>query len=207
MKILLLSPHTDDIELGAGGTIIKFMKKGYKIKWVVFSTCEDAVPAGLPKNRLKKEFLNVVKKVGIKDYEILDFKSRVFYERRQELLDKLYHLNKKFKPDVVVGPSIHDIHQDHSQVAIEMIRAFKKDSNILSYEEPWNNINFEPRFFSVLTKEEVEKKWNLLKTYKTQFILKRNYFTKEFVIGLARTRGTQVNSEFAEAFEVIRWRF
>ena len=206
MRILLLSPHTDDVELGAGGTVIKFVNKGYDIKWVVFSTCEDAVPKEMPKDTLKKEFLRVIKKVKINDYEIWDFKNRFFYKERQRILDKLYNLNKEFKPNMVIGPSINDFHQDHNQVAQEMVRAFKKDANILSYEEPWNNINFEPRVFSILTKEEIEKKWDLLKTYETQFKLRRNYFTEEFVSGLARMRGTQVNSEFAEAFEVLRWR-
>ena len=206
MRVLLLSPHTDDVELGAGGTAIKFVNRGYDIKWVVFSTCEDAVPEGMPKDTLKKEFLRVMKKVKIDDYEIWNFKNRFFYTERQKMLDKLYKLNKEFKPDMVIGPSINDFHQDHNQVAQEMVRAFKKDASILSYEEPWNDINFEPRVFSILTKEEIEKKWDLLKTYETQFKLRRNYFTEEFLKGLARMRGTQVNSEFAEAFEVLRWR-
>ncbi len=205
MRVLLLSPHTDDVELGAGGTLLKLLKQGHKIKWIVFSTCEDAVPEGMPKDTLKKEFLSVIKKVGIEDYEIWNFKNRFFYEERQKLLDKLYKLNKTFNPNLVIGPSLNDIHQDHKQVAIEMARAFKKDASILSYEEPWNNISFEPRVFSAVTSQEINEKWEILLSYKSQFKIKRNYFTKEFIIGLARARGTQVNSEFAEAFEVIRW--
>ena len=48
------------------------------------------------------------------------------------------------------------------------------------------------------------KKIKMLEFYKTQFVAKRNYFTKEFIEGLARVRGAQVNCEFAESFEVIR---
>ncbi len=206
MRVLLLSPHPDDVEIGVGGTVAKFIREEHEIKWIVFSKCEKSVPKGLPKDTLEEEFKNVMIKLNLKNYEILDFKVREFDKERQRILDTLYRINTDFKPDLVVGPSIHDFHQDHNQVAQEMIRAFKKDANILSYEEPWNNINFEPRVFSTLKKEDIDKKWDLLKTYETQFKLRRNYFTKEFVTGLARMRGTQINSEFAEAFEVLRWR-
>lgn len=207
MRVLLLSPHPDDVELGAGGTTIKLIKQGHEVKWIVFSTRKDTVlPKERSENTSKREFLEVVKKAGVKDYEIWDFKDKMLHEERQKILDRLYNLNRTFKPNLVIGPSLNDLHQDHKQVAQEMIRAFKKDASVLSYEEPWNNINFEQRVFSILTEEEVNKKWELLLSYKTQFKLKKNYFTKEFIMGLARTRGTQVNSEFAEAFEVLRWR-
>ena len=44
MKYLLLAPHTDDIELGCGGTVVKLLEDGNEIHWVVFSTAEDSVP-------------------------------------------------------------------------------------------------------------------------------------------------------------------
>jgi hypothetical protein len=45
----------------------------------------------------------------------------------------------------------------------------------------------------------------MLKKYKSQFIVNKSYFNKEYVYGLARIRGVQSNSTYAEAFEVIRW--
>ena len=44
----------------------------------------------------------------------------------------------------------------------------------------------------------------MLEFYKTQFVAKRNYFTKEFIEGLATVRGAQINQKYAECFEVIK---
>lgn len=205
MKILLLSPHTDDVELGAGGTVVKLLEQKNTVKWVVFSTCEDAVPVGMPKDTLKKEFLEVVKDLGIKDYEILNFKNKYFPEYRQEILDKLAEIKNKFKPDLVISPSLFDLHQDHKTIAEECFRCFKKDSSILGYEMPWNAINFSNTYFSRLNEKHIERKIDLLKHYKSQFRLVRNYFSEDFIRGLAKVRGVQCNSNYAEAFEVVRW--
>ena len=67
MRILILSPHTDDAELGCGGSITKFIEEGHEILWVVFSTAEESLPKGLPKDTLKKEFLSVMKDLGLKE--------------------------------------------------------------------------------------------------------------------------------------------
>ena len=206
MKVLLLSPHTDDVELGAGGTVIKLLKQGHEIKWIVFSTAKKSVPKNLNSDILKDEFLRVTQLLKIRDYEIFDFPVREFSKFRQDILEELVKIRNNFKPELVIGPSLNDIHQDHQVIANEMARAFKMHSSIISYELPWNNIKFRTEFFSILKREEVDMKVKMLGCYKSQIIKKRPYFDKDFIYGLARTRGTQVNSDFAEAFEVIRWR-
>jgi len=206
MKVLLLSPHTDDVELGAGGTVAKLLEEGHELYWVVFSTCEDSLPENLPKDTLKKEFLEVLKRINFKgNYKIYNFKVRNFFKNRQEILEELVKLRKEFKPDLVITPSSNDFHQDHYVIAMESIRAFIKHSNIIGYEIPWNNIKIPLNFFVSLSKNHIEKKIEMLNCYKSQFNL-RNYFSKDFIFGLAKVRGVQLNSEYAEAFEVIRWR-
>ncbi|RLJ00927.1 MAG: PIG-L family deacetylase [Candidatus Aenigmatarchaeota archaeon] len=205
MKILLLSPHTDDVELGAGGMVVKLLEQKHEFKWVVFSICEDAVPPRMPKNTLKKEFLKSCNLLGIKDYKIFNFKNKLFQEDRQKILDNLVIIKNEFKPDLVICPSFSDIHQDHRIIAEECFRCFKKDAAILGYEFPWNCRNFSGNYFSKLEKRHLEKKMEILKCYDSQIKLERNYFSKEFIFGLAKVRGVQCNSEYAEAFEVIRW--
>jgi LmbE family N-acetylglucosaminyl deacetylase len=206
MKILLLSPHTDDIELGAGGTVIKLLEeKGNDICWAVFSICEDAVPEGLPPDTLEKEFTSVASKSGIKNYRIYRFPNKNFPQYRQEILGELDKVKKEFKPDLLISPSLNDSHQDHKIIAEEAVRAFKRDASIIGYELPWNNLVFSPQLIVKLTEKQMEEKWELLSVYKSQFTLQRNYFSKEFIFGWARMRGAQCNSEYAEAFEVVRW--
>ena len=99
MKILFLSPHTDDVELGAGGTLVKSLELGHEILWVVFSTAEDSLPDNMPKDALKKEFLKVISDLGLKeeDYRIMNFHVRRLHEYRQEILEELVKIRKKLR--------------------------------------------------------------------------------------------------------------
>ena len=207
MNILILSPHTDDAELGAGGTISKFLSEGQKIKWVVFSTAEESLPKELPSDTLSREFKNVYKSLGLKDddVEIFHFKVRHLNYHRQEVLEELYKIKKSFNPDLVIGPSMNDLHQDHKTVAEEMLRAFKSSSSIISYELPWNHLTFNTQMFIKLDDNQIIKKLEMLNHYESQIKLGRYYFSEDFIRGLALTRGAQINHKFAEAFEVIRW--
>jgi Uncharacterized proteins, LmbE homologs len=77
MKVLILSPHTDDAELACGGSIIKFLQEGHELLWVVFSVAEESLPKFLPKDTLKKEFLEITKHLKLNEkitlYIILKF--------------------------------------------------------------------------------------------------------------------------------------
>ncbi|GIK22981.1 MAG TPA: PIG-L family deacetylase [Ignavibacteriaceae bacterium] len=206
-RILILSPHTDDAELGCGGSIIKFIDEKKEILWCVFSSAEDSVPDNLPKDTIKKEFIEVCKKLNLveRQYVIYNYGVRKLPEYRQEILEILVQIKKLFTPDLVIGPSLNDYHQDHLVVANEMIRAYKDSSSIISYELPWNHVTFSNQMFIKLKKENIDRKFDLLSSYKSQTIKKRSYFSKDFIYGLSKTRGIQINTEYAEAFEVIRW--
>ena len=125
---------------------------------------------------------------------------------RQEVLDELVKIRKEFRPDLVIGPSLNDFHQDHSVVSKEMIRAFKTSSSIICYELPWNHIKFDTQMFIELKFEDIECKLQMMSHYKSQMEVERHYFTEDFIKGIACTRGTQIGKKYAEAFEVIRWR-
>lgn len=202
--VLILAPHTDDGELGCGGSIVKLLENGNKVVCVAFSIAEDSVPDGFAKDALITEFTNAMLVLGLEKENIIHhrFKVRHFPEFRQEILQILIDIRKSLRPDIIFAPSLNDIHQDHQVVANECLRAFKK-SSILGYEMPWNNIVFETRCFIALERRHVQVKIDALKCYKTQ--QHRKYLRDEFIFGLATTRGTQFESEYAEAFEVVRW--
>ena len=202
-NVLVLAPHTDDGELGCGGSIAKFIEKGKTVYCVAFSIAEDSVPSGFAKDALAKEFKKAMLTLGVKEKNIITyrFKVRHFPEFRQEILQEITELKLKIQPDLVFIPSKNDLHQDHQVIANEGLRAFKKIS-ILGYEMPWNNIIFETRSFVKLEKRHIQKKIEALHCYETQ--KHRSYLNEEFIWSLAKTRGTQFEHEFAEAFEVMR---
>ena len=206
MNILILSPHTDDAELGAGGTISKLIKEGkHNIMWVVFSTAEESLPKNIPKNTLKNEFLKVLKRFNINNYKIFDYKVRYLYQHRQEILEQLILIRNEFKPNLVLTTSTFDFHQDHKVITEESIRAFKNLSSIIGYELPWNHLEIKNPLFVRLSKDDIEQKNIILSEYKSQIELNRNYFSKDFIYSLAKIRGVQCSTDFAESFEVIRW--
>jgi N-acetylglucosamine malate deacetylase 1 len=207
MKVLVLSPHTDDAELGCGGTIIKLLEERHEIYWIVFSTADDSLPDGLPKDTLKMEYYAVIKALALKreNCKVFDFKVRNLHQYRQAILEDLIKIKNQYNPEIVIGPSLNDNHQDHQVVAHEMVRAFKTTSSIICYELPWNHITFNTQCFVKLNSNHIERKHKILKNYQSQFVKRKSYFSKEFIYGLAKTRGIQCNSEYAEAFEVVRW--
>lgn len=202
-NVLVLAPHTDDGELGAGGTIAKLIESRINVYYAAFSTAEKSVPDGFPKDILKTEVKNATSKLGIESSNLLiyNYEVRKLNYVRQEILEQLINLRKEINPDLVLLPSLNDIHQDHSTVAQEGLRAFKQKT-ILGYELIWNNLTFSTSCFVKLNQRHIEKKCEALKEYKSQ--QHRDYISEEFVKSLAKTRGVQIGSEYAEAFEVIR---
>lgn len=203
-NILVLAPHTDDGELGCGGSIVRFCEEKKNVFYVAFSAAEESVPEGFPKDALRTEVKNATEVLGIpRDNLILyDYRVRQLATNRQDILEKLIYLKKQLQPQLVLVPTTNDIHQDHAVVAAEAVRAFKNIS-ILGYEEPWNNITFNTTNFVILGQKHIQKKIEALKCYKTQ--ASRVYINEDYIYSLARIRGVQINSSFAEAFEVIRW--
>jgi N-acetylglucosamine malate deacetylase 1 len=201
-KILIVSPHTDDGELGCGGSIAKYIGENNQVDYVALSSCEKSVPSGYPPDILSKEVRAATRILGIKSPILLDFEVREFPRLRQEILDALIRLRNEINPDIVFAPSRYDTHQDHKTTIEEVMRAFKK-CTILGYEQPWNNITFNTLAFIPLSEVQVQKKIDALRCYETQ--KDRAYMNADFVRGLAITRGTQVEEKYAEAFEVIKW--
>lgn len=204
-KVLVLSPHTDDGELGAGGTIARFVEEGKTIYYVAFSTCRKSVPQGLSDNTLMLECQQSVKTLGIQidNLILLNYEVRTFPQHRQQILDNLIEFNEKLKPDLVLVPSSSDTHQDHQTIYNEALRAFKKTSSIWGYEHPWNNLSFTSDIFVKLEERHMARKVEALMQYKSQYF--RPYFDQKYIMALAYTRGTQVDLPYVETFELIRW--
>lgn len=203
-SVLILAPHTDDGELGAGGTIAKLLEMENEVTYVAFSTAEKSVPNGLPKDILRTEVKLATSALGIKPENLIifNYEVRKLNYVRQKILENLIQLRKDKHYDIIFMPSLKDIHQDHTTIAKEGLRAFKNHT-ILGYELIWNNLSFDTTCFVKLDKKHLQKKINALKCYKSQ--AHRNYISEEFILSLSRARGVQIGTQYAESFEVIRW--
>ena len=202
--IVIMAPHTDDGEFGCGGTMARFLDEKKTVFYIAFSSAEASVPADLPRDTLVKEVKKAMDVIGVKkdNLILLNFEVRRFPEQRQEILDKMLWLKQELKPDMVFLPSPNDTHQDHRTIYEEGFRAFK-EITMFGYELPWNNLTFDTEAFILLNEKYVEKKVAAIQEYKSQ--KDRLYSKPDFIKGLARTRGVQIGTQFAEAFEVVRW--
>lgn len=203
-RVLVLAPHTDDGEFGCGGTIARLTAEGSEVFYAAFSIAEESVPPPFPKDILITEVANATHELGIKReaLHIYRYPVRKLPEHRQAILEDLVALGKKIMPDLVLLPTISDIHQDHTVIATEGTRAFKRTS-ILGYELPWNTLEFSTECFVHLNEDHIKAKLRSLDKYDSQ--KGRNYASEDFIRGLARVRGTQIGTRYAEAFDIVRW--
>ncbi len=200
-NILILAPHTDDGELGCGASIAKYITEGKQITYVAFSTCSASLPPDLPADTLEIECRQAVEALGIRDLRFFDFEVRRLSDHRQQILHELVQMNRQLKPQTVFLPSQGDVHQDHQVIYSEGLRAFK-NCNVLGYELPWNNTRFQPVYFETISPKNLEQKLTALSRYASQ--KHRRYMNAKFISSLARVRGVQAETEFAEAFEIYR---
>jgi LmbE family N-acetylglucosaminyl deacetylase len=199
--VLLLAPHTDDVEFGCGGVVSRLVRQGCDLRYVAFSDCKESIPDGIPQDTLSKEMLIATDRLGLTDVQLLDYSVRHFPSRRQDILEHLVRVNRDFSPDLVLTPTTTDIHQDHATVTCEALRAFKKVS-ILGYELPWNNLTLPSQVLLTFDATDLEAKIHAVEAYRSQSF--RYYASAEYIKSLALTRGARVGARYAEAFEPIR---
>ena len=196
-KILAISPHIDDVELGAGGTIYQ-LGKNNELWYIGLS-----LPPSVDEMTYMAEFEQSSALLGLAPERTIvkKYDPRNLFEKRLDILQFFYDFYKEVRPDIVFLPNGNDIHQSHEVVHAEARRAFKF-CTLLGYELPWNNFEFKMNAFIRLNEESVQAKIAAINAFATQ--KNRMFFANDIVGDLARVRGKQIGAEYAECFEVIR---
>jgi len=205
-RILVLSPHPDDGELGCGATLVKYLEEGKEVYYIGLTACENTIPEGFPKDCIVKECHKATGIIGIprSNVTVHNFRNKEFPRQNFEIFNVLEEARVDIAPDMVFIPSRQDIHQDHHTVAEEAVRAFRRKNTIVAYEEPWNNITITTTAFSIIEKRHLDKKLEALDCYVSQSFQHKGYFDASYLESLAKTRGVQINCKYAEAFEIVR---
>lgn len=197
-RVLVLGAHPDD-EMGCSGTIARLARAGASVHVVVFSRCSD-----LNGPELVEEWSNGLDALGVgrEQAKIHDLPNRQLPDWRQEILVVLDSL-LLIGYDLILCPATFDSHQDHATVAEEARRAFKH-STVLGYELPVNAM-MDTRLSAYTALSEVDMQAKQLHAAQFQSQKAKPYMNRDYINGLARVRGVQSGTTFAEAFEVIRW--
>ncbi|MEN2999471.1 MAG: PIG-L deacetylase family protein [Acidilobaceae archaeon] len=197
MRVLFVGAHPDDIELGAGGTLIKHLKRNHSVLYTIFTRGERG---GEPVERVR-ELEEVISYLGIKDYLIFDYPDTHLNQRFNELKDLIEDLVTKFRPDRIYTHSLNDAHQDHKTLAEATRVGGRRVAQILSYWSPSTYNHFSPNYF-IDIKEEIREKMRVLELYRSQ----SSRVKREVVIGINRYHGYMNGLEYAEGFEIVRFR-
>jgi len=196
-RILLISPHPDDVEFGCGGTIYQF-RQDITTKLLVLSNRFRT--RGETEN--EKEQKSAASILGINDIQFENFPIRFFSssENRDKIRLLVTKVCEEFKPDLIFIPALNETMQDHSSLAEEVIRVIRNIS-IIGYEVIKHNRYFRPNVFITISKESLLKKIEAISCYKGQS--SKSYFDKEIIESLAITRASALGTKgYAEAFEI-----
>lgn len=204
MKILLVSAHPDDAEISCGGTISRLRIPENEIWSIYFCPCtEDSKNKGHLEDHQKACEL-----LGIDRLIAKEFLVNRLEEYKQKVRDILYKLREEYKPDLVLCPSIHDLHQDHKTVSECCLTIFRDTSSILGFEVLRSvGPKFTPNLYVLLTRLDVKRKIEAIKCYKSQLKARPYFFTVENFLAQMKMRGVQAKSDWAEAYELMWGRF
>ena len=198
---LYLGAHPDDVELGCAGTIVKNSPREQAVV-VAFSSCDVNTGLIIQPNQIAREFRESMRVLGVTRFRALDFENTKFRERADDVRNYVEKLREEIAPDVVYITSIDDLHQDHTTLAVESLRAFRRGKEeIRCYETGSTLRGFNPNVF-VDIGDTMDVKVEALMCYKSQY--ERHYHREEVFKSKAMTRGTMVRMRYAEAFELIR---
>jgi LmbE family N-acetylglucosaminyl deacetylase len=196
-RILCLGAHSDDIEIGVGGTLLKLVTQipDLEVRWVVFSA---QGPRAEEAQQSATEFLA---SVAQKQVRIGSFRESYFPSEWPAIKDWFEQIKADFDPDVVFTHYRDDRHQDHRVLSDLAWNTFRNhlilEYEILKYDGDLGS----PNVFIPLSEELCARKTDLLlKHFKTQTT--KHWFTGDTFAAMHRIRGIECASASgrAEAF-------
>ena len=203
LRLLCIGAHSDDIEIGCGGTILSLIEVGIplEVDWCVLSGGGDRRGEAEASAR---DFLCGVQSNKI---HVLDFEDSYFPAQSRAIKEWLIGQRSRCQPDLVFTHSRGDAHQDHRTIQ-ELTWNIFRDQLILEYEIPkWDGDLGRPNAYVALPVRVLEKKLELLmRNFGSQ--RSKDWFDKETFRGLARLRGMECRAPetYAEAFYASKMR-
>jgi LmbE family N-acetylglucosaminyl deacetylase len=196
LKVLCLGSHSDDIEIGCGGTILRLLSDFCEldIVWIVFGASNER------EREARKSAALFLSQAGRKEVIVKSFRDGFFPFQGAEIKNYFEEL-KGTSPDLIFTHNRKDAHQDHRLIAELTWNTFRNHL-ILEYEIPkYDGDLGQPNLFVPLDQELYEKKIRyIMDAFDTQRA--KRWFEKETFLALMRLRGMEcvAPSGHAEAF-------
>jgi LmbE family N-acetylglucosaminyl deacetylase len=194
LSVLAVGAHPDDIEIGAGGTLLGLAasQPGIQVRYVVLTGSADrqqearnAASAFVPSAELT--------------IELFDLPEGRLPAAWGQVKQALESVAQTCSPDLILAPSRDDAHQDHRTIG-EIVPTVFRDHLYLSYEIPkWDGDLGRPSVYVPMSAAIARRKVELLHhCFPSQH--GRDWWDDEVFLGLARLRGMECRARYAEAF-------
>jgi LmbE family N-acetylglucosaminyl deacetylase len=197
LAVLCLGAHSDDIEIGAGATLLSMMERGIRldVHWCVLGG------AGEREQEAKSSAADFLSGAASANIEVVSFRDSFFPEQGDAIKSWFETLKQRVNPDLILTHRRDDAHQDHRQVCRLTWNTFR-DHCILEYEIPkWDGDLGQPNLYMPISARALQRKIEILMTHFASQ-RSRHWFDSETFRGLARLRGMECRASelYAEAF-------
>ena len=196
-RVLCLGAHSDDIEIGCGGTLLKLARErpDLEVRWIVFSA------GGRRTGEAQRSARSFLEGVRLKKVVVKRFQTSFFPYQGQRIKQDFEQIKKSFQPDLVFTHFLADRHQDH-RILAELTWNTFRNHLVLEYEIPkYEGDLQQPNLFVPLSRGVCrEKVSRICRFFKTQ--TNKHWFSEDLFYGLMRIRGIECASptKYAEAF-------
>ena len=197
LSVLCLGAHSDDIEIGAGATLLNWLERGVRLRvhWCVLSGVGEREREA---RASAAEFLSGVAEANV---EVMGFRDGFFPQHGEAIKSWFEELKNRVDVDIILTHRRDDAHQDHREVSRLTWNSFR-DHCILEYEIPkWDGDMGQPNLYVPVPASTLKRKIDLLiRHFGSQ--RSKQWFDAETFLGLARLRGMECRApeRYAEAF-------
>jgi LmbE family N-acetylglucosaminyl deacetylase len=196
LSVLAIGAHPDDIEIGAGGLLLGLAGVALQARYVVLTgtadrqqEARDAARSFMPNADLTIDL-----------FDLPEGRLPAVWDRAKEILEEIA---RSCSPHVILAPSSCDAHQDH-RILGEIVPTVFRDQLYLAYEIPkWDGDIDRPSMYVPVSAQVMQRKVELLhKCFPSQ--RSRDWWDDEVFLGLARLRGMECRTRYAEAFKCTK---
>jgi LmbE family N-acetylglucosaminyl deacetylase len=190
LSVLCLGAHSDDIEIGIGGTVLQWLSEGAELD-VVWCVLSAVGPRKSEASASAADFLSGAERSRV---ELHAFRDGYFPAQSAELKTYFEEMKTRINPDVIFTHRHDDAHQDHREICRHTWNTFR-DHMIFEYEVPkWDGDVGRPNLYVPLQEGVMARKVELLNQH---FLTQRgrHWFDEETFRGLARLRGMECRAK------------
>ena len=194
LSVLALGAHPDDIEIGAGGTLLTLSEAVPDMR-AYYLVLTGSLDRQAEARNAAAAFLPAAD-VTVRLHDLPEGRLPAIWDQVKDLLEEVA---RSFVPDLILAPRVDDAHQDHRTVA-EIVPTVFRDQLYLGYEIPkWDGDFGRPTMYFPLSAVLAQRKVELLfKCFPSQH--QRDWWDEDVFQGLARLRGVECRAPYAEAF-------